>query len=75
MRSEGPSPPIGGYDHAREESPEDRPQACRPQEEAGEAPRSRRPLRSREAIVASDELELRSSGARPEPAAAGGKYH
>jgi hypothetical protein len=55
MRSEGPSPPIGGCDDAREESPEDRTQACRPQEEAGEASRSRRPLRSRDAIAASDE--------------------
>jgi hypothetical protein len=48
---------MGGC-HAREESQEDRAQARRPQEEAKEAPRSRRRLRSRAVIVASERLEL-----------------
>jgi len=65
-RCPGPLQPIGGR-HGREESPEDRTQARRPQEEAEEAPRSRCPLRSREAIVASGQRELEPARGRPHP--------
>jgi hypothetical protein len=41
------------------------------EEEAGEASRSRRPLRSRDAIVASDERWNSARPGRPAPAAAG----